>query len=420
MKIIDMHCDTIHRIWQENANTNKILAEKWNLESNELMLNLDKMKNGGYSVQNFAMFIEAYDNNVNDSDTKDSTDAECNTDKIMKESTNQLKRIDCFARFNKLLDVFRKQMKLYEDRISMVTNISEIHENETKGKLSAFLTVEGGEACQGDIGKLHYLYEQGVRMMTLTWNFPNELGYPNIDMKKKIFSPYVPDTENGLTETGIEFVKDMERIGMIIDVSHLSDAGFYDVYNNTEKPFVASHSNARKICPFVRNLTDDMIRKLGERGGVTGLNYCRDFLFRDEEIKAIDDDILDQLIPLGFEDIDMAKRSNMNRIGIYEIAMNRLKMNDISNAGLRSSLEKYMNWTCEKIAEHARHIVDVGGMGVLGLGSDFDGIPSYVGMPQADKLDHLAHALHKQGFTEEQIDDIFYNNVMRVYEDILM
>ena len=246
---------------------------------------------------------------------------------------------------------------------------------------------------------------------------------PDMEKKMKLesngnISPFVPDTEYGLTEIGIEFVKEMERIGMIIDVSHLSDAGFYDVYNNTVKPFVASHSNARKICPFVRNLTDDMISKLGERGGVTGLNYCRDFLFRDEEIEAIDDDILEQLIPLGFEDIDMAKRSNMNRIGIYEIAMNRLKMNDKLNAKLRSSLEKYMDLTCEKIAEHARHIVDVGGMGVLGLGSDFDGIPSYVGMPQADKLDHLAHALHKQGFTEGQIEDIFYNNVMRVYEEM--
>ena len=261
--------------------------------------------------------------------------------------------------------------------------------------LFAFLTVEGGEACQGDIEKLHYLYDQGVRMMTLTWNYPNELGYPNIDRMQMegstgqvdytaASSPYVPDTEHGLTKTGIEFVKEMERIGMIIDVSHLSDAGFYDVLDNTTKPFVASHSNARKVCPFVRNLTDEMIRMLGERGGVTGLNYCHDFLFDNE------------------------------------ISMNRVKMNGTSNAEIELSSEKYLDQTCEKIAEHARHIVNVGGMGVLGLGSDFDGIPPYVGMPEADKLDHLAHALGKKGFSTDQIDNIYYGNVMRVYEDVLL
>lgn len=369
MKIIDMHCDTIHRIWQENAKTNNTTAGKWNLENEELMLNPDKMKRGGYYVQNFAMFIEAYD--------------------------DQLKRIDCFARFKELLAVFKEQMKLYEDRVGVVTNVSEILENDTKGRLSAFLTVEGGEACQGDIEKLHYLYDQGVRMMTLTWNYPNELGYPNIDRMQMegstgqvdytaASSPYVPDTEHGLTKTGIEFVKEMERIGMIIDVSHLSDAGFYDVLDNTTKPFVASHSNARKVCPFVRNLTDEMIRMLGERGGVTGLNYCHDFLFDNE------------------------------------ISMNRAKMNGTSNAEIELSSEKYLDQTCEKIAEHARHIVNVGGMGVLGLGSDFDGIPPYVGMPEADKLDHLAHALGKKGFSTDQIDNIYYGNVMRVYEDVLL
>ncbi len=136
VKLIDMHCDTIHKIWQNNVKHKAELSVCQNLESDDLMINLAKMKQGEYSVQNFAMFIEA-------DDAK-----------------------DCFKRFNELLSVFREQMDIYKDIISPVTNASEIYENERIGKLSAFLTVEGGEACQGDIEKLHYLYAQGVRMMT--------------------------------------------------------------------------------------------------------------------------------------------------------------------------------------------------------------------------------------------------------------
>lgn len=338
--IIDMHCDTIHKIWKNG----------YDLANDRFMLTIDKMKNGGYSVQNFALFVE------------------------------QEEGIDCYERVTQLLDTFHKQMEMFSDKIVQVTNVDEIKANEAAKKLSAFLTVEGGEACHGDISKLHFLYEQGVRMMTLTWNYPNELGYPNINKTmtdNKDFSPYIPNASDGLTDTGIEFVNEMERLGMIIDVSHLSDAGFYDVYANTKKPFVASHSNAREICPFVRNLTDDMIKKLGERGGVTGLNYCRDFVFTKDEEDAID------------------------------------------NGVSKKSEEEYMMMTCDKLAEHAKHIVNVGGMDVLGLGSDFDGISAYTGMPRADRLDYLAGSLEKYGFTQDQIDDIFYNNVFRVYSETL-
>lgn len=402
MRIIDMHCDTIHKIWQEKGE---------NLASDKLMLNIFKMKQGGYSVQNFAMFIEAIE---------EVEEAAHHANMAMLENSYDdmkgiYKGIDCFKRFDELLSVFDEQMNIFADSISKVTKVSEILENEREGRLSAFLTVEGGEACQGDIKKLHYLYEQGVRMMTLTWNFPNELGYPNIDRRMLLrsnaadmhkFTPYTPDTVHGLTNTGIEFVREMERIGMIIDVSHLSDAGFYDVLENTEKPFAASHSNSREVCPFVRNLTDDMIRSLGERGGVTGLNYCRDFLFTKEEIETMDA----EMAVYDFERQD----KEYKLVTAYDKKKNVMSYNE------RKELEeKYMIITCDKLAEHARHIVNVGGMGVLGLGSDFDGIPSYMGMPKADKLDHLAHALHKQGFSYDQIDSIFYGNVMRLYGEIL-
>lgn len=371
MKIIDMHCDTIHKIWK-----NHTIGDNKNLDNDDYMISISKMKKGGYMLQNFAMFVEAYDDKEDSSLADSVSYARASATKHLDCDDSIINnRIDCFKRFENLYDEFRNQMSGLSDEISVVTKVSEIYANERNNRLSALLTVEGGEACQGDMDKLRNLYDRGVRMMTLTWNYINELGYPNIDIKRQNdadFSPYIPDTVHGLTDKGIEFVRAMDEMGMIVDVSHLSDAGFYDVYNNTTKPFVASHSNARAVCPIVRNISDDMIKKLGERGGVTGLNYCRDFLFSPEEIK------------------ESGKVS-----------------------------ENTLDITCDKIAEHAKYIANVGGVGVLGLGSDFDGIPIYGGMPEADKMDHLAHALNKAGFDYDRIDDIFYRNVLRVYEEVL-
>lgn len=156
----------------------------------------------------------------------------------------------------------------------------------------------------------------------------------------------------------------MEELGMIPDVSHLSDKGFYDVLEETKKPFVASHSDARSICGCVRNLTDDMIRRLAERGGCVGLNFYADFL---EE-----------------------------------------KPEGVPNPG-----------TMESVVRHARHIAAVGGTEVLGLGSDFDGIDTHEELPGVQSMPELWEALKKGGFTESQLDGIFCGNVLRVYRETL-
>ena len=336
MKIIDMHCDTIYEILEGRKR-----GENISLRESTLMIDLMKLKKSGYSVQNFALFVE------------------------------QKKGESSFGKVKELLAVFREEMKENQDLIAQVYTTGDILENEKRGKLSALLTVEEGGVCEGKLENLYFLYEQGVRMMTLTWNFPNEIGYPNFSENRDC---YTPDVENGLTQTGIHFVEEMERIGMIIDVSHLSDAGFYDVLNHTKKPFVASHSNARAVCPWVRNLTDDMLKKLGERGGVAGLNYCADFL-REH----------------SFENVDgIARRP---REGGYA--------------------------SVEDIAIHASHMADVGGIECVGLGSDFDGIPCNPELSGAHEMQKLVDALAKKGFHESEIDKILYQNVFRLYQDVL-
>lgn len=343
MKIIDMHCDTIYEILEV-----KKRGEKVSLCDGKLMVNLEKMKSSGYSVQNFALYVE------------------------------QEEGVSSFGKVQDLLDVFKEEMIIQSDYISQVTTAQEIVENERAGKLSAFLTVEGGEACEGSLEKLRYLYDQGVRMMTLTWNFPNEIGFPNFRSDEKW---NVSDTKNGLTEFGIQAVEEMEHLGMIVDVSHLSDAGFYDVLKHTKKPFVASHSNARRVCPHARNLTDDMIRKIAEQGGVIGLNYHSKFLAEEYNLP------------------DVAEQKDVNRhrtVGEYE-------KEDVFAI----------------IAKHAKHITNLGGIECLGLGSDFDGIPAYHGMPQIEDMERLADVLQRNGFHESEIEKIFYHNVFRLYEDVL-
>lgn len=360
MKVVDMHCDTISRLLERQDK-----GEPESLRENSGHLDLLRMRKGNYLLQNFALFVEL------------------NRDG------------DPWERVCRLAELYRKELENNSELIAPVLHFSDIGKNETEGKLSAMLTVEEGAVCGGEIKRLHQLYDMGVRMLTLTWNFPNELGWPNFDRElgtrareeKKSFvecsvnTPeyelmrhraqtafetyfHTPNEKDGLTDKGREFVAEMEKLGMIPDVSHLSDAGFYDVLAVTKKPFVASHSDARGVCPCVRNMTDDMIRKLSERGGVMGLNYCADFL----------------------EEVPVGER----------------------NPG-----------TIEGVVRHARHIVDVGGIEVLGLGSDFDGIDTHEELPGVQSMEKLWDALRSSGFTEEQLDKIFWKNVLRVYGDTL-
>ena len=221
MKVVDMHCDTIAALYENKE-------KGWTLQDNRLHIRLDKMKQGDYLLQNFALFV-------------------C-TENCEDPYQQALTLADCFDR----------QMALFPEQIGQVRCYNDILENQKNGRMSALLTIEEGAVCQGSLEKLREFYDRGVRMLTLTWNFPNEIGFPNFaisgDGKP---DRTVPNTKDGLTEFGFLFLEEMERLGMIVDVSHLSDAGFYDVASHAKRPFVASHSDARAICPAVRNLTDD-------------------------------------------------------------------------------------------------------------------------------------------------------------------
>lgn len=353
MKVVDMHCDTIAEIFEKRRR-----GEQVSILENLLHIDLKKMEKGDYLLQNFALF------------------------------THLGKEKQPFAYAMKLVDTFYEELEAYSSQIGIVKSWADIEKNRRIGRMSAMMTLEEGGVCQGEIAFLHNFYRLGVRMMTLTWNFPNELGYPNkridpvysdsdIDMdsdiggeqnpaRQKQHPFFVPDTEHGLTETGIEFVREMERIGMIIDISHLNDAGIWDVFHHTKKPFVASHSNARALASHPRNLTDDMIRALAERGGVAGINFCAAFL-QDED----------------------------------------------------SSGQEPIHGYCRDMVAHMKHMRKIGGIGCIGLGSDFDGIPGTVEMKDCSGMQMLADEMCRQRFTDGEIEAVFSENVLRLYKELL-
>ncbi|HBI91343.1 MAG TPA: peptidase M19, partial [Terrisporobacter glycolicus] len=238
MKIVDFHCDTISQLYDIRES-----GESINLKQNRLHLDIEKMKKGDYMLQVFASYVDLGSNN-----------------KPLE---------SCLSYIDLLYDEVEKN----KEHIGIVYNYEDILTNIKKNKMSALLSIEEGGVCNGNLSLLRNFYRLGVRMMTLTWNYENELAYPN-----GYFYDEEENERKGLKEKGFEFINEMERLGIIIDVSHLSDDGIYDVYNNTSKPFIASHSNAREVCSHQRNLTDDMIKKIGERGGLIGVNFYSSFL----------------------------------------------------------------------------------------------------------------------------------------------
>ncbi len=309
LSVIDMHCDTITGLYRNGKD----------FRDNDGHISLKKMQEGNYLMQCFAMFLYL-------------------------EATPHP-----FDRCNEFIDYFDTLMAENSDVIRPVTTVDEILANREKGLMSALLTIEEGEAVEGSVEKLEHFYNRGVRMMTLTWNFANQLAFPNYVREGRI------DTERGLTEKGFEIINRMWDLGMIVDIAHLNDAGIYDIFSCARKPIVASHSNARAVHNVPRNLSDDMIRKLKENGGIMGINYCPQFISEREKENQIPD-----------------------------------------------------------IIRHIRHIADVGGIETVALGSDFDGIETPVGMSDATKTNDLYDALVAEGFSEEDIDKIFYKNFLRV------
>lgn len=308
--IVDAHCDTI----------SLLLEKECELNENNLHIDLKRMSMVGGYVQFFAAFIDAQ--NI-----------------VGNPLANALAQID------KLYE----QINKYSNEIEIAFSYNDILRITEDKKCAGIMSIEGGEALEGSLATLRMLYKLGVRSVCLTWNYQNEIA-----------SGVGSESDNGLSDFGIEVINEMNKLGMIIDVSHLGERGFWDVIDNIKKPIIASHSNAKKICGHRRNLTDEQIIALAKNGGVTGINFYPRFL------------------------------------------------NDEGNAAITD------------ILRHIDHIASLVGTKHIGFGSDFDGIEiTPYDVEDVTKVSAIINQLGKLNYSDEEINDIAGGNFLRVIKEVL-
>lgn len=330
MKVWDLHCDTLSELRHA-----QLSGTPKSFEHNDLMIDLQRLKQSGYGLQCFACFVDLGA-----------------PEDPMRTALQEM-------------DIFHNLLARYPDDLVWVRTGEDVKRLAGQTRIGAMLTVEEGGTCHGDLAILRDFYRLGVRMMTLTWNHKNELAEPNVgpDYNEDTW-PVAPNTTGGLTDRGVAFVEEMEHLHMLVDVAHLSDAGIRDVLRHSTRPFVASHSNARACCPHVRNLPDDLLRAMGEKGCLIGLNFCPAFL----------DDGPDR---------------------------------------------HHLTSRVEDMARHAKYILNLAGEDCLALGSDFDGIGGKLEIAGAQDMPRLAEGLCRAGLTETQVEKIFWNNAARFFAENL-
>lgn len=312
MPFIDLHCDTVSRLLsvRRAGGTDTLRAGPGG------HISLEKLRRSGYLLQAFALFVD------------------------LAETEDPLREVLALA------DLYWQEAEANRDRLIPMSSFGDLERARNEGKLAALLTVEEGGVFRGDPALLRILHRLGVRLVTLTWNYPNELGRPN-------------GSPGGLTETGFAFLAEMERLGIVPDVSHLGDDGFWDVCRAAKRPFLASHSCCRDLRSHTRNLTDEMIRAIADRGGIVGVNFYAPFLGPDPVSRTSD------------------------------------------------------------IARHLRHLIHVGGLSAAALGSDFDGIDCELAFGDAGDMHRLAEALDRHGFTEREIEAVTWKNAWDFFRETL-
>ena len=315
---VDLHCDTLLTLRQEHCG----------LENSPGHVNLKKLQQGGALLQCLAIFVPDHEDAVKYGITESPWEF-----------------------FNSQYALCCREMERFPEAIRPARSMADIRRNREAGVISALLTVEDGACVEGKPERLQTMYDLGARLLTLTWNYVNGFGHPN--------APDPARHKLGLTEFGREAVQEMNRLGMVVDVSHLSEGGFWDVVQESRAPFVASHSCARALCDHSRNLTDAQLRALGDAGGICGVNFCSCFLKPD--------------------------------------------CTHTENAD---------------ILRHMAHIADKAGIEAVALGSDFDGIDCTLEMGDYTGLPHLAEQIADR-FGYDAADKICRDNALRVLADAL-
>ena len=301
-----------------------------------------------------------------------------------------------------LIDSVYEQAARHPDRMTMAFSASQIERAHREHRIAALMGIEGGHSIQNDMRLLREYYRLGVRYMTLTWSNTNDWA----DSSGDLDDPNV-NHHNGLTEFGKQVVLEMNRLGMIVDISHVSDKTFWDTIATTKAPVIASHSSARSLVDVQRNMSDDMLRAITKNRGVVCVNFFADFVDTDF-LKAAESQHRQMLAAVdNFVKERKAADSSVTEGERERFAREWLAENKIPRPPLKS------------LIDHIDHLAKIAGVNHVGLGSDFDGrnfLPA--GIDSAADLPKITQSLLDRGYSSEDIKKILGGNMMRVLREV--
>ncbi len=299
-----------------------------------------------------------------------------------------------------MIDSVYEQARLHPVKMMMAFSTADIQAAHRQHKLAALLGVEGGHAIEGDIRVLRDYYRLGVRYMTLTWSNTNELGDSSGDLTDKEIEHH-----NGITPFGRQVVREMNRMGMMVDISHVADRTFYQALVSSRAPVIASHSSSRALTNAPRNMTDDMLVALARNGGVAQVNFYCGFISQKwadgmKKLKEDKDPDYEKV-----QSLFMTERTPEMTKQLYEAEV---------------VLEKKVpRPPLSDLIDHIDHMVKIAGIDHVGIGSDFDGIDcSPQGMDSAADLPKITEALYQRGYKAADLQKILGGNLMRVFAEV--
>ena len=364
--VVDTHADTPQRFLDEGF-------DMGSTDPNDVgHLSLDKARRGNLGAEFFSIWVDP--------------------------ETNQ----GHFAQHTfDLIDSVYEQAARHPDRMMMAFSVADIERAHREHKLAALMGIEGGHSIENDMHLLRDYYRLGVRYMTLSWSNTNEWA----DSSGDINDPKIQH-HNGLTDFGKQVVVEMNRLGMMVDISHVADKTFWDAIATTKAPVIASHSSARALVNHPRNMTDDMLLAVAKNGGVVQVNFYSGFVDEDYR-KAVEAQSKDQAAAIQ-KYIDSLKAQGKP---VNYIEVNRLE---------REWMAKIPRPPFKALIDHIDYIAKVTGVDHVGLGSDFDGVSGATpqGMDSAADLPKITQALLDRGYSADDIKKILGGNVLRVFREV--
>lgn len=365
--IIDTHADTPQRFLDENFDLGQ------NTPVSEGHIDLGKIKQGNLGAEFFSIWVEP------------------------EFKGHYAKRA------MDLIDSVYQQAARHPDKVTMAFTADDIVRAHEQHKFAALMGIEGGHAVENDVRLLRDFYRLGVRYMTLTWSNTNEWA----DSSGDIQNPNIAH-HNGMTDFGKDVVREMNRLGMIVDISHVSDATFYTALQVSRAPVIASHSSSRELTNHPRNMTDDMLRAMNRNGGVVMVNFYSAFIDSDY-LKASSDP---EKVKQREAEVEAYKKAHPHPDGSPVTY-------DETAAIEKKWAAQFSRPPLKSLIDHIDHVAKVAGIDHVGLGSDFDGVTSLPeGIDSVADLPKITQALLERGYTREQIDKILGGNFLRVMREV--